>query len=83
MERTFFATIFVCFISCKGNKNEMNISKQDALEIAKEHNISGDSVEISYKTYTYPKSSLGYKKGKRKIWKSNYYYWLWRSDVTK
>ncbi len=63
----FFAIIFACFISCKDNKNEMNISKQEALEIAKQYDIFGDNVVISYKTYTYPKSSLGYKKGKRKL----------------
>jgi hypothetical protein len=67
----FFAVIFACFISCKDNQNEINISKKEALEIAKRYNISGDSVEISFHTYIYPKSSIAYEKGKRKLlyWK--------------
>lgn len=66
----FFAIIFACFISCKDNQNEIKISKKEALEIAKRYDISGDSVEISFLTYIYPKSSLAYKKGKRKL-----FYW--------
>ena len=46
---------------------EINISKEEALKIAQQYDISGDSVEISFQTYVYPKTSVAYKKGKRKL----------------
>lgn len=62
-----FVIISFSFSSCNEKSKETIISKIEALEIAKKHNISGDSVEIYFKTYIYPKNSLGYKKGKRKL----------------
>lgn len=66
----FIAIILTFFVTCKDNRNEINVSKQEALKIAQRYNISGDGVEISFQTYIYPKSSLAYKKGKRKL-----FYW--------
>ena len=62
-----FAIICSGIISCNKKSEGINISKDDALEIAKRYNIYGDSVEIYFKTYIYPKTSLSYKKGKRKL----------------
>ncbi len=69
--RIFFAIIVACFVACKDNQNEINISKEEALKIAQRYDISGDSVVISFETYIYPKTSVAYKKGKRKLvyWK--------------
>ncbi|WP_343614401.1 hypothetical protein [Flavobacterium sp.] len=63
----------ICFLfnSCKEkNKNEIKITESQALKIAKRYGISGDKVLIYFNTYTYSKTSLGYKNGKRKL-----YYW--------
>ena len=61
-------TIISCgLLSCKEKPKEFFISKREALEIAKKYNTSGDSVNIYFKTYIYPKNSLDYKKGKRKL----------------
>lgn len=63
--------ICFCFISCKEkNKNEIQITESQALQIAKRYGISGENVEIYFDTYTYAKTTLGYQKGKRKL-----YYW--------
>ena len=60
--------MFACFVACKDNNpNEINISKEEALKIAQQYDISGDSVEIYFQTYIYPKTSLAYKNGKRKL----------------
>jgi hypothetical protein len=63
----FFLIICCVLFSCKEKPKELNISKNEALEIAKRYNISGDSIVIYFKTYIYPKSSLAYKNGKRKL----------------
>ncbi|MFD2938773.1 hypothetical protein [Flavobacterium notoginsengisoli] len=71
----FFIGISVCLTSCKEkNKDEIKITEKQALHIAKRYGIYGQNVEIFFKTYTYSKTSLGYQKGKRKL-----YYW----DVSK
>jgi hypothetical protein len=62
-----FIAIFMIFFGCKKKSDKINISKNEALEIAKQYEISGDSIEIYFDTYIYPKSSLAYKKGKRKL----------------
>jgi len=67
--------IYLSLTSCKQkDKNEIKITKSQALEIAKRYDVSGDNVEIFFKTYHYSKTSLGYQEGKRKL-----YYW----DVSK
>nr|WP_315234013.1 hypothetical protein [uncultured Flavobacterium sp.] len=72
---TIFFVIICCgFVNCKKKSEKINISKDEALEIAKRYDISGDSIQIDFKTYIYSKSSLAYKKGKRKL-----LYW----DVSK
>lgn len=63
----FFAIICACLVACKENQNEIKISKEEALKIAKRYDISGDSVEIFFQTYIYPKTSIAYKNGKRKL----------------
>lgn len=69
--------ICFCFISCKEkNKNEIKITESQALQIAKRYGISGDNVEIYFDTYTYSKTTLGYQKGKRKL-----YYWYVSKNV--
>ncbi len=63
----------ICFFfnSCKEkNRNEIKVTKREALEIAKRYDISGDNVVIFFKTYIYPKTSLAYKKGMRRL-----FYW--------
>jgi len=71
----FLLGLCFSFNSCKEkDKNEIKITESQALKIAKRYGISGDNVEIFFKTYNYSKSSLGYQKGKRKL-----YYW----DVSK
>lgn len=75
--RFMFLFFALCFFlhSCKEKSdNNIKISKNQALEIAKRYDISGENVEIFFATYTYSKTSLGYKKGKRKL-----FYW----DVSK
>lgn len=82
MTKNFLITIIsllfiICFSlnSCKEkDKNEIKITESQALKIAKRYGISGDNVEIFFKTYIYSKTSLGYQQGKRKL-----YYW----DVSK
>ncbi|SFD62100.1 hypothetical protein [Flavobacterium phragmitis] len=70
-----FIGISICFTSCKEkNKDEVKITEKQALQIAKRYGITGDSIEISFQTYIYAKSTLGYQKGKRKL-----YYW----DISK
>lgn len=67
----FALAVSFIFYSCKEkNENDINISKSEALEIAKRYDISGNNVEIFFNTYIYSKSSLGYKEGKRKL-----FYW--------
>lgn len=67
--------IYLSLTSCKQkDKNEIKITESQALEIAKQYGVSGDNVEIFFKTYDYSKTSLGYQEGKRKL-----YYW----DVSK
>jgi hypothetical protein len=69
---TFLALVFLFALnSCKKkSSSDINISKSEALEIAKKYDLSGDSVKISFNTYVYYKTSLAYKKGKRKL-----FYW--------
>ncbi len=56
------------FNSCREkSKTEINISKTDALEIAKRYGIYGDSVEIYFKKEVYLKNSLEYKLGYREL----------------
>lgn len=71
-KRIFILAISLTFVfSCKENStSNIKISKSEALEMAKRYDIAGDSVEIYFKIYIYPKSSLAYQKGKRKL-----YYW--------
>lgn len=74
---TIIILLGICFSlnSCKEkDKNEIKITESQALKIAKRYGISGDNVEIFFKTYIYSKTSLGYQQGKRKL-----YYW----DVSK
>ncbi|MDQ8013051.1 MAG: hypothetical protein REI96_11420 [Flavobacterium nitrogenifigens] len=82
MKKIFLSIIIILFVgicfsfySCKEkDKNEIKVTQSQALEIAKRYDISGENVEISFKTYYYSKTSLGYQKGKRKL-----YYW----DISK
>ncbi|TDP01558.1 hypothetical protein [Flavobacterium sp. 245] len=82
MEKNFSTTIIallfiICFsfTSCKEkDENKIKITESQALKIAERYGITGDSVDIFFKTYSYSKTSLGYKKGKRKL-----YYW----DISK
>ncbi|KRB56933.1 hypothetical protein [Flavobacterium sp. Root186] len=82
MNKKFLTAIIVLlfgicfsFTSCKEkDKNEIKITESQALEIAKRYGISGDNLEIFFNTYTYSKTSLGYQRGKRKL-----FYW----DVSK
>jgi hypothetical protein len=60
----------VVFSCNKKSTSNIKISKSEALEMAKHYEIAGDSVEIYFKIYIYPKNSLAYQKGKRKL-----YYW--------
>ena len=65
---TFVLSVLIVANSCEQKSlPEINISKSEALEIAKKYDLSGDSVEISFNTYVYRKTSLAYKKGKRKL----------------
>lgn len=64
----FALNVLIVANSCEQKSaHELTISKSEALEIAKKYNLSGASVAISFNTYIYPKSSLAYKKGKRKL----------------
>ena len=64
--------IFLTFVSCSEKiDGDLNISKDQALEIAKDYNIYGKNVQIYLETYFYPINGKEYKKGKRKqyLWK--------------
>ena len=71
----FLFGVYFSVASCQEkSNNEIKITEKEALQIAKRYGISGDNVEIYFQTYIYGKGTLGYEKGKRKL-----FYW----DVSK
>lgn len=69
-----FLSFITLLISCEEkNKNIseiLKINKSEALAIAKKYDISGENVEIYFKTYAYPQNSLKFKSGIKTL-----YYW--------